>query len=329
MKTLVTGGTGFIGRHLVRALLKDRKRVRILARDEESALDLRREGAEIVYGDIRDPEACKSAVKGMDVVFHLAAVIGPVSLPAHVYFDTHVTGTQNLLQACLDDGVRRFVHCSTASVVGVPESLSVSENAPCNPSNFYEKTKYQAECLTLDYHGRFGLPVTVIRPTWTYGPGDRRTLRLFRAIANRRFLMIGRGDAIIHPAYVDHVVQGLRRAVKRRAAIGQTYIIGDAQAIAVQALVRFIAILLGTQIPDVRIPVWTARVAATVCEWTSRVFRFEPPLTRRRIGFFTRSAAFDISKARSELGYAPEVSLEESLRRTILWYKEHGYLPNP
>jgi nucleoside-diphosphate-sugar epimerase len=141
--------------------------------------------------------------------------------------------------------------------------------------------------------------------------------------------MIGRGDTVIHPVYVDHVVQGLRRAAARRAAIGKIYMIGDATATTVRALAELIALLLDGRLLDVCIPTWMARLAATACEWTGNVFHFEPPLSHRRIGFFTRSAAFDISKARSELGYEPTVLLEEGLRRTILWYKEHGYIACP
>ena len=325
-RVLVTGATGFTGSHLTHALVADGHAVRVLARSASRARQTLPAEVEIVEGDVTDRDTVSRAARGRDVVYHLAAAFREAGIPDRRYREVHVDATRHLLDAARAEGARRFVHCSTVGVHGHIEHPPGDENTRFAPGDIYQETKAQGEQLALEYHRRHGVPVAVIRPAAIYGPGDLRFLKLFRAVARRRFVMIGNGRTLLHMVHVDDLVRGLRLAAERPAATGEAVIIAGERYHSLDEIAATIAAVVGVPPPRRRVPVWPFEVAGAVVERLCVPLRIDPPIHRRRVAFFTKSRAFSIDKARRLLGYEPTIGLEHGFRQTAAWYHSHGYL---
>ncbi len=327
MRTLVTGGTGFTGSHLVRRLLARGDEVRVL--DAAPGLfhdELSRLGARITLGSVTDPAVVDRLVAGTEVVFHLAAAFRRINLPKREYREINAGGTRLVAEACRRHQVRRLVYCSTQGVHGHVVDVPGHEGSPIAPEDFYQQTKYEGE-LALWEVARDGLEATVLRPMGIYGPGDPgRFLMLFRAVRGGRFLMFGDGEVLYHPCYVDNLVDAFELAAEHPKAPGGTYLIGDDRYVTLNELVRETGRSLGLDVRIVYLPYRPLWLAAAACEAVCRPLGLEPPLFRRRAEWFRQTRAFTIDKARRELGFEPRVRLREGLARTAAWYREHGYL---
>jgi dihydroflavonol-4-reductase len=323
---LVTGATGFTGGHLARALVARGRSVRALVRDESRASDLRECGVQLVQGDLRDAEAVRRAMNGVDVVYHIAAVYRQAGVPADTYRAINAVAARTVVAAAAEAGVRRVVHCSTVGVHGDIEHPPANEDAPLRPGDLYQVTKLEGERLAREAGQQLGVEVVVVRPTGIYGPGDRRLLKLFRGVARRRFPMLGRGEIYYHLTYIDDLVEGLRLCAEHPAAAGRTYILAGPEVTTLNVLVQRIAEQAHVPPPRWRWPVWPVWTLGAICEAVCVPLRIEPPLYRRRVDFYTKSRAFDVSRARAELGYAPAIDLREGIRLTLEWYRSHGWI---
>lgn len=327
MRVLVTGATGFTGGHLAAALAARGCEVRTLVRDPARlGADLTRAGVAIVAGDLRDSEALRRATAGVEVAYHIAAIYRQAGLPDERYREINATAVERLIEAAASNGVRRVVHCSTVGVHGDVEHPPANEDAPLKPGDIYQVTKLEGEQLARQASGRLGIEVTIARPSGIYGPGDRRLLKLFRGIARRRWVTLGSGEIYYHLTYIDDLVEGFRLCGEHPAAGNRTYILAGGEVTTLNALVGLVADEAGVPTPRLHLPVWPFHAAAAVCEAVCAPFHIDPPIHRRRVDFFTKSRAFDITRARTEIGYAPVVTLRDGIRRTLAWYREHGWL---
>lgn len=326
MNVLVTGANGFTGSHLARRLVEEGDNVRALVRRTADLRALKDLSLELTYGDLADDSSVDDAVRGAEIVYHVAAAYRTENIPRRTFWDVNVGGTRKLLEASARAGVKRFVHCSTVGVQGDIRNPPAKEEDPYAPGDYYQDSKRDGEILALEFHRQGKLPVSVVRPTGIYGPGDDRFLKLFRTIQKRRFFMIGSGEVLYHLTYIEDLVSGFLLAARRDEAIGEVFTIGGAEAVTLNRLVAQIAKTLGVPVNRLRIPVWPVWLAGLLCELICRPLRLDPPLYRRRVDFFVKERAFDISKARRLLGYEPRVPVEEGLRRTARWYREQGLL---
>lgn len=322
----MTGATGFTGGHLARSLARRGYHVSALVRDPARAVDLERTGVAIVPGDVRDRGAVERAAAGAEVVYHLAAIYRQAGLPADMYRAVNARAVATVIDAAQATGARRVVHCSTVGVHGDVEHPPAAEDAPLKPGDVYQQTKLEGEEIAGDWSAKTGVQVVIARPTGIYGPGDRRLLKLFRGVARRRFVILGRGEIYYHLTYIDDLVEGFRLCGEVERAAGRTYILAGGEVTTLSALATLIAEEAGVPPPRIRLPVWPFWIAGALCEAVCAPFGIEPPLYRRRVDFFTKSRAFDISRARQELGYAPTVGLREGIRRTLAWYRQEGWL---
>jgi nucleoside-diphosphate-sugar epimerase len=259
-------------------------------------------------------------------VYHIAAVYRQAGLPDETYQEINAAAVQRVVEAAAHNGVRRVVHCSTVGVHGDVEHPPASEDAPLKPGDIYQATKLEGESLARRAAARLGIEVTIARPTGIYGPGDRRLLKLFRGVARRRWITLGSGEIYYHLTYLDDLVEGFRLCGEHPAAGNRTYILAGGEVTTLNALVGLIAEEAGVRPPRVHLPVWPCHAAAAVCDAVCAPFGIEPPIYRRRVDFFTKSRAFDITRARTEIGYAPAVSVRDGIRRTLAWYRDHGWL---
>ena len=291
-----------------------------------AATALERAGIALTLGDVRDPAALAAATADVDVVYHIAAIYRQAGLPDATYRAVNATAVQQIIEAAARGRVRRVVHCSTVGVHGDVEHPPANEDAPLKPGDIYQITKLEGERLAVEAAARLGIEVTIARPTGIYGPGDRRLLRLFRGVARRRWVTLGSGEIYYHLTFIDDLVEGFHRCGTQPAAANRTYILAGGEVTTLNALVALVAEGAGVPVPARHLPVWPFRAAGAACEAVCAPLGLEPPIYRRRVDFFTNSRAFDITRARTEIGFAPRVGLREGIRRTLDWYRNEGWL---
>lgn len=326
-RILVTGGTGFTGAHLVRRLISRGHDVVVLDNKKgivyEDLVDL---GAEIRIGSVTDKKLIEELVTGCDTVHHLAAAFREVNVPKALYWDVNVNGTRYLLEASERHGVKRFVYCSTCGVHGDVEDPPAAEDAPITPADYYQLTKYEGEKVAREFIER-GMKVSILRPAAIYGPEDpERWLMLVKRVSKGRFLMFGDGKATYHPLYIDNLIDAFELSAEKEAAVGQTYLIADNDYYQLNDLVTEIGSALNIDVDIVHLPFTPLWVAAALTEVVYSPFKRNPPLFRRRVDWFRQNRAFDITKAKDELGYDPKVDLRTGIKRTTDWYRLHGYI---
>lgn len=328
MRVVVTGATGFTGGQLARHLAAAGHSIAALVRPASvpRAKALAASGIEIRIGDLSDAAAVRRAVEGCELVYHIAATYREAGQGEAAYTRINVEGTRHVLDAALAAGARRVVHCSTGGVHGHIEHPPADETAPFAPGDIYQRTKLEGERLAAEVGNRSSLEVVIVRPIGIYGPGDTRFLKMFRGIARRRFPMLGRGDVFYHLTFIDDLVRGIELAGTSPGASGREYILGGPEYTTLNELTRLIAEELGVPPPRLRLPVWPVWVAGAVCEAICVPLGVEPPLYRRRVDFYRKSRAFDIARARKELGYNPSIDLRTGIRRTAAWYRAQGML---
>ncbi|NJL58025.1 NAD-dependent epimerase/dehydratase family protein [bacterium] len=323
---LVTGGKGFLGSHIVSHLAQRGDRVRILARPKVTESELEDAPHEIVWGDIRDRAVVERAVDGVDNVIHVVSNFRKGGSDKKEAYSVNVEGTLNVLEAAKKFEVKHLIHCSTIGVHGTVLEIPANEQTPFNPTDLYQETKVIAEQQVWDFYKETGMPITVIRPISLFGPGDMRMLKLFRLIRKGRFVIVGNGEVLFHPSYIDDVVRGFLLCLNNEKAVGEAFIIGGEGYLTLNELCVLIATELGVEPPKIRVPMAPMIFLATLCERVCEPLGVEPPLHRRRVSFFQNNRAFSIGKVRQTLGYEPQFSLEEGIQKTIQWYKEQGWL---
>jgi nucleoside-diphosphate-sugar epimerase len=286
MKILVTGGTGFIGQHLTE-ILKKKHEVKALSRIEfQKSIDC----------------------SGYDIVYHIAGMLGKWGVQREGYFKLHVEATRKLLKTCKG----KFIYVSSAGVLGPVENAN--ESFPLNPTNDYEESKAEAEKLVMRYND-----YVIVRPEFAYGPGDKHVLPLFKAIRDRRFLIIGKGDSLLHPTYIDDVAYCLQECMN---LTNETLLVAGERPVAVKEFAEIVAEELGVRISTLKVPLSIAKAYV----WATEKQRLiDPILTRSRMDFFTKTRSFNTDKAKRLLRYRP-TPLRKGISKTISWYKEKGYL---
>jgi len=260
-------------------------------------------------------------------VFHLAAAFREVNKPDAFYEEVNVGGTRTVLTVARRHGVRKFVYCSTCGVHGNVEHPPADEDAPIRPADYYQRTKYEAEPLVSRLAGS-DMETVILRPAAIYGPGDpERFFMIFKRVAQGFFPMFGSGRTLYHPLYIDSLVDAFLLCTPQGAGNGRVYLIADENYYTIEQIVRAVARALDVQvrIPHYPLPlvIGLGHVAEKVC----RPLGLSPPIFPRRVDWFRQNRAFDITRAKRELGYTARVDLDVGLRRTADWYRKMGYLP--
>jgi nucleoside-diphosphate-sugar epimerase len=326
MRVLITGAGGFIGSHLVDSQLEKGNHVLAFGLHLEGLNHKAgHERLELVSGDITDKKLVEGLVTGVDVVYHLASAHLDVSLSDEHYRRVNVQGTQILVEAAFQAGVQRLVHCSSVGVMGDVENPPADESYFSQPTNIYERTKLEGERAALEFAKRTGFCIVVARPAWVYGPRCPRTQKLFQTIKKGRFPIFGRGQNWRHPVYISDTIQGLELCAEVPNRCGEVYIIAGNRPVQSLELVRAISQEVGINIPKLHLPLALGKLGGLGLEAIFKLRGKQPPFSRRSLDFFRKDNAYDISKARRELGFQPEVELPDGIRQTALWLNKNTH----
>ncbi|HSH73294.1 MAG TPA: NAD-dependent epimerase/dehydratase family protein [Methylophilaceae bacterium] len=321
-RVAVTGISGFTGSALVKQLLKEGYQVNALAR---RSIEIPVEkNLNIFEGDLGCSNTLFEMVNGADTVFHIAAMYRSEG-SYDDFYKVNVEGTMALLHASQSAGVRRFVYCSTIGVHGNVAHTPADENTPFNPRDFYQETKLIAEKACKEESGK-GIEIVIIRPCAIYGPGDTRMLKMFKMLNKGIFFFVGNGQPNFHPVYIDDLVKGFILAMTVKSAAGETFIIGGPRYMSLREYVAAAANAIQVPNPKLKIPYSLMSFAAWLCETICAPLGIQPPLHRRRLTFFKHNRAFDITKAKTLLGYKPRFELNDGFNETVAWYKQQGLL---
>lgn len=326
-KTLVTGGSGFVGRAVVQALLERGREVRVLARRRQHPA-LKGLPVEVVQGDLTTPESLVAALQGCTELFHVAADYRLwVPDPATMY-EVNVTGTRNLLGAALAAGVGRVVYTSTVGTLGNPgDGTPGTEDTPVTLADMvghYKRSKFLAEQVALEYAAR-GLPLVVVNPSTPVGPWDSRPTPTGQMIVD---FLNGRVPAYLDSGlnliHVRDVAAGHVLAAERGRP-GEKYILGH-QNLTLAAIFTELAALSGRPAPRWRLPYFPILLLAYLNEfWSTWITRRPPRIPLTAVKMARKKMFFDSQKAVRELGL-PQTPIREALADAIAWFRQHGYV---
>jgi nucleoside-diphosphate-sugar epimerase len=324
MRALVTGANGFLGTWLVRRLLSSGHAVRALVRPGKALGALSGLGADVVRGDVTDPASLPSAVRGCDVVFHLAGIR---RAPRRADFHrVNAEGTRLLLEACVAHapGLSRFVLCGSLAAVG-PSAEPRREEETFAPREWYGESKAEAERLTLSFAGR--IPVTVARPPRITGPGDRENLLFFRIAAKGVHLAFGRQDRPLSWVDVEDCARGMALLAERPEAVGQAFFIASPDLTGIGGLQREVARALGVTTRTVNVPPAVLRGIGSLADVASKLLDLHLPVNRKLAEqVLAPGWVCDPGKARRLLGFEARIGLAESIDRSAAWYREAGWI---
>jgi nucleoside-diphosphate-sugar epimerase len=266
-------------------------------------------------------------MKGVEVVHHLAAAFRELNVPDSYYHEVNVGGSRNVLEAAVREGARKLIYCSTCGVHGNIDHPPGGEDAPIQPADYYQRTKYEAEPIVLDFFRNQQLKAAILRPAAIYGPGDpERFAMIFKRVARGRFPMFGSGRTYYHPLYIDNLVDAFVLTMEDGKGDGEVYLIADEEYLEIEDLVRRVGKALNVDVKVPHYPVWPVVAVGHVVEKACRPFGITPPIFPRRVDWYRQNRAFKIDKAKRELGYRPRVGIDEGLRKTAEWYRREGYI---
>lgn len=329
MRACVTGGTGFIGSRLALRLCNLGHSVRALGRcrtpaEKENAREVAALGGEVAEVSFDESSRLRDALSGVEVVFHLAAAQHEANVPDAHFEAVNVGGTRQVLEAAEAAGVSRFVHGSTIGVYGGRPGRMVSDTSPLEPDNIYGVTKRAGEETVRSFADR--VPAVIARISETYGPGDRRLLKLFRAAKRGVLLQVGAGKNLHHPVYIDDLLDGLITAAEAESVVGRTFVLAGPRALTTREMLEAIADTFPRRAHILRLPLAPLLGTAMLLETILGPLGIQPPLHRRRMDFFRKSFAFAMTEAREALDYSPRFDFPMGVAATARWYLEKGLL---
>jgi dihydroflavonol-4-reductase len=328
-RILITGGSGFIGSRLAQLAAQRGHVLTVVSAVNNAAErarcdDLASVGVELVVAPLGDTRTLARAMRDQDAVIHLAAAQHEAERPESYFHQVNVEGTRHLLKLASQAGVHRFVHGSTIGVYGSATSGMLDESSPLAPDNSYGRTKMAAESEVRNAPA--GMEFCIIRISETYGPGDMRLLKLFRAIRNGRYMTVGAGENEHQLIYVDDLARGLLAACGTPRAAGQTIVLAGVEHLTTNAMTSAISAAVGSERRIRHSPMWPFVAAAFGFEKTLAPLGLKPPLHRRRLDFFRKSFRFSTAAAEGLLNFRPEIDFVEGTRRTAEWYRSRAML---
>ena len=326
MKKLVTGATGFIGSAIVRELIKQGEEVKVLIRKTSNTRNIDHLDVERVYGDIRDGDSIKQALKGCDTLYFTAAFFAHWTPDKRLPYEVNVEGTKASLHAALEAGIEKVVYTSTNNTLGAHGPIPVDENAEFNhwkTGDHYSLSKYLAELEARKFVAR-GLPIVIVNPTLVIGTNDIRPTpsgQMIIDVATGK--MPGYIEGGTNVIDVEDVALGHVLAAKN-GRVGERYLFGH-KNIGVSDYFKLIADIAGVKPPTIRIPYHLAVALGYVFEFGAFMTQKPPVVTASEVRIGRKQEFYDCSKAVKELGL-PQTPIHITINKALNWFRENGYL---
>ncbi|MEW5758519.1 MAG: NAD-dependent epimerase/dehydratase family protein [Candidatus Omnitrophota bacterium] len=310
MNILITGATGFIGRHLVDGLIKRGIRPKLLIRRTSRIDYFKDKPVEFIYADILNFDSLKDSFSGVDIVFHCAAEVS--GGPRDKLFTANVVGTENVCRAALDVGIKKLIYLSSVAVISGNNQNPLTDDLPYLATNLYGVSKIEAERIALDYRNK-GLAVAIFRPCMVYGEDEPHVLGLLLKLIKLRLLpIIGSGEKLLHLVYVENVVKALLSAIDKDEAFNGTYIVADKEIFTAEEFLNLLADTLKVMHP------WHISSCFT------GILSYLPvSLIKNGIKFYSKDRSYDISRIEKFLDYRPLPTREAVIKtvREFRWKK--------
>lgn len=326
MKVLVTGATGFVGSHTAEHLLEAGHEVKALARPSSNLVWLEGKQIEVVHGNMLDPVSLREAVQDVTAIVHIAGATAARNKQA--FYEANLYATQGLLEAAKQHAplMQRFLYISSQTAGGPGAAgQPMHEGLPPKPLTTYAKSKLAAEEEVRKYREHF--PGTILRLPAIYGPRDTAILTFFQTIAKGIKPLIGFSEKYVNLLHARDVAHGIRLALESDIAENRTYYLGSEEQYTWRDLSNLAAEIIGKRGVFVRVPHAVVSVVAGISEFAS-LFKKKPSVLNweKRMDITERHWTVSIERARHELGFVPQIPIEEGFRDTIEWYKQHGWL---
>lgn len=321
---LVTGGAGFLGLYIVEALLAEGWQVRVFCRGRYESLEAL--DVEVINGDLVDPVQVRKACDNVEVVFHVASKTGPWG-DYQEFYATNVIGTENVIAACKDAGVKKLIYTSTPSVLSFYEDLKgVDESHPFPTQRIsaYQETKMMAEKQVIEANSE-SLCTTALRPHAIWGPRDTQLFaKLIERIVANKLKIIGNGKNRISVSYVENTAQAHLQAAASDRVGGQVYFINEVEPVALWPWINELVASIGLQPVTSQVPYGLAYGIGAVCEILFGLLPFlgEPPITRALVSVSGKDHYFDVSKAERDFGFHNDIDMDEAKRRFTAYFKD-------
>ena len=326
MKALVTGATGFIGSHLVEALVQRGAQVRCLVRNKRHLGWVKDFPVEFVVGNCQEKNSLKQAVKDVDQVFHLAGATTAVN--EKTYFEVNALGTENLVQACIENNTRlqKFIYLSSQAAAGPCRSGGrKKESDPCEPVSPYGKSKLLGEELALSHSHE--LPLLILRPCSVYGPRDKGFYALFKCLSKRIMPCLSDHDQHISLCYVEDLVRAILLAAETQTESGEIFFLSDGQDYRMEEIGDIFAHAMEISALQLRLSKQMLFGMAFIAECFSRVSGKPSIMNRGKVEeMIQKNWLCDITKARALLGFEPRISLARGAELAVAWYKKENWL---
>ena len=328
MKVMITGITGFVGSSLAHALAKEGVQLFGLIRPSSDLSRLANLNVTCIESNVLVPSSLFGVFDWVDVVIHVAGRMPEFGVSEMAYHQLHVDGTNHVL-AEIDrlDGPPKVLYISDACVLGPTNGKLLTETAELNPQNAYARSKASAEALVQIY-AQNGLPVTMVRPSFIYGPQDTHFLRMFQAVQNGRFWTVDSGQRKFQPTFIGDAVDGMLRVLQNGRA-GEIYHIAGAKTVTFAEFGNTIAKGLHVKMDAKNVSRSVAKLRAFGMEIMGNIFKKTPSLNRDEVTFYSQDHCYSWQKAQKELDYSPNISLESGIAKTVQWYQQQGLLQAP
>ncbi len=331
MKVAVTGASGFLGGYLVEELARRGHEVVCIVRKTSDTRLLEALGGQIRHADLSDPKSLKDATKGVDAICHLAAYY-TFNGKKEIYHSINVKGTHTLIEAALENGVKRFLYCSSTEATGPVEELPGTEEDKPNPQYDYGKSKLAAEEVVRK-HAKMGLDYTIIRPSGIYGPRNINDVSYWMITSFAKnsiatLFIVGSGDNLVQFVHVKDVAKAFALALESGdASIHQTYIVSDEKAYSYNQVYGMLAELSGRKAPKLHLPKLLAKLLIAPIQAVNKVIgNYNFLYNASTIEAVSVDRAYSIEKIKSELGFKPDYGLHSGLEEAINWYKDNGHI---
>lgn len=330
MNILITGGTGFIGEFLVPQLLEKKHSIRLLVRNLEKAQKLFGDTCEYFVSDINNEKTLKGCCEGIDIVYHMVAKVGnqlPSEENIKTFRNVNVEGTKNIVNEAKLANIKKFIFVSSIAAMGIVHENLITEKSKCSPYLPYQISKYEAEQMLIGEFKESNFPVVIIRPTKVYGVGEHEYsyLTLARICKKGFFPRVGKGKNYTSNIYVTDLVQALINLVDR-GNLGEIYIVTSDGSISFEDSAKIISEAIGTSIHLIPIPSKLMILIASILENIFNLFEKKPFVTRKNVEATVADRVYDISKAKNDLKYEPQIAMEDGIKRVVEWYIKKGLI---